>query len=83
MASAHNSRATCFARFFDVPEDRGITFEEAIVRTKDKKRGPLLPQPIVKNLLPEEIGPDQAWVGNLPMIPAEGSARIRHNGKDI
>ena len=38
MASGHNSRATNFARFFSVAEDRGITFEEAIVRTKDKKR---------------------------------------------
>ena len=76
MASDHNSRANNFARFFSVAEDRGITFEEAIVRTKDKKRGPLLSQPIVKNLMPEDVGPDQTWLGNLPMIPAEGSTKL-------
>ncbi|CAK0816294.1 unnamed protein product [Prorocentrum cordatum] len=76
MASARNSRADSFARFFSVPDDRGITFEEAIVRTKDKKRGPLLSQPIVKNLMPEDFGPDQTWLGNFPMVPAGGSTKL-------
>ena len=76
MASDHNSRANNFDRFFSVAEDRGITLEEATARTKDKKRGPLLSQPIVKNFMPEDVGPDQTWLGNLPMIPAEGSTKL-------
>ena len=57
MAGGQHSRADNFARFFSVAEDRGITFEEAIVRTKDKKRGPLLSQPIAKNLSLRTSGP--------------------------
>eukprot|EP00959_Pyramimonas_sp_CCMP1952_P045059 941105-Pyramimonas_sp.AAC.1 len=75
MASDRNSRAANFARFFSDAEGRGITLEEAIART-DKKRGPLLSKPIVENLIPEDVGHDQTWLGNLPMIPAEGSTKL-------
>ena len=73
MASAANARVTAIARHFDVAEDKGITFEEALVQTDHLKRSLVLSRPIVKNVVADD---SSSWIGNLPLTSASGATTL-------